>query len=131
MQWLFSRIAMEVNRVAKRTGRLFRDRHFRNALTTRSAVRRALVYVLMNARKHRAQAGASLLPLFDWLDPCSSIGWFEKWHVKDKPPPEDLRQARAGPCPRGAPPTTALLQTGWLYAGGPLRFGEMPVFKLL
>jgi hypothetical protein len=48
MQLLFSRIAFEVNRVIGRSGRLFRDRHHRQELTTPTQTRRALVYVLSN-----------------------------------------------------------------------------------
>jgi putative transposase len=130
MQWLFSQIAFEVNRIARRSGRLFADRHFRHPLRTPSEVRRALVYVLMNGRKHGALHGRSLLPLFEWLDPCSSAGWFEGWREDDRPSSHALAQARAGPCPPGAPPTTWLAEKGWLRGGGPIALGEMPSFKL-
>ena len=49
MQLLFSRIAFAVNRVAMRTGRVFRDRHHRHELSTPTEVRRALVYVICHA----------------------------------------------------------------------------------
>ena len=43
MQRLFSRIAFAVNRVAMRSGSLFRDRHHRHELKTPTEVRSALV----------------------------------------------------------------------------------------
>ena len=57
-QILFSRIALAVNAVAGRRGSLFRDRHHRHELKTPTEVRRALVYILFNTRKH---AGADSL----------------------------------------------------------------------
>ncbi len=132
MQWLFSRIAMEVNRVALRSGRLFRDRHFRQTLESPTQVRRALVYIVMNGRKHGAQQGRSLLPLYEWLDECSTAGFIDKWHPADQPTALALARARAGPCSPGAKPTTWLARTGWWQrGGGALRFGEMPALKLL
>ncbi len=131
LQWLFSRIALEVNRVARRSGRLFRDRHFRRALTSAVGVRRALVYVMMNARKHSARRGASLVRLYDELDPCSSAPWFEHWHADDRPPDKQISSARAGPLPPPARPSTWLARSGWRRGGGPIRFGEAPAFKLI
>jgi putative transposase len=131
MQWLFSRIAQEVNRVTQRSGRLFRDRHFRRALTTATAVRRVLVYVMMNGRKHLAKRGAWLTGLFDHLDECSSMVWFERWHPRDRPPEDAVASARAGPLPPPARPSSWLARSGWLSAGGPIRFGEAPACKLL
>src|SRR4051812_40222937 len=50
LKLLFSRIAFAVNRVARRHGSLFRERHHRRALTTPTEVRRALVYIIFNTR---------------------------------------------------------------------------------
>jgi putative transposase len=129
MQRLFSRIAFEVNRVLRRTGRLFRDRHHREALTSPTHMRRALVYVLFNRRKHLVQKGRSKGDVVHVLDLASSIGWFEGWSKEHRPPEEVLEQIRAGPCKRGAPSTTWLGSVGWIRGGGYLRDDEMPVAK--
>jgi REP-associated tyrosine transposase len=126
MQLLFSRIAFEVNRVARRSGKLFRDRHHRHELATPTEVRRTLVYVLFNNRKHCAETSRR------WeraaLDPCASAVWFDDWAPAARPPPELLAEARAraGPCPLAAADTW-LATVGWKRArGGAIRFDEMP-----
>lgn len=128
MQWLFSRIAFEVNRVAGRSGSLFRDRHHRHELETPSEMRRALVYVLMNRRKHLLQQGVTADGLFRWIDPCSSVGWLpaHAWREGSGPTEAALVKAREGPCPPGAEPSTWLVGGGWKKAGGALRLSEMP-----
>jgi len=127
MQLLFSRIAFAVNRVSRRTGRLFRDRHHRHVLTKPTEVRKALLYVLQNGRKHRLQNGDQSWAVLQWLDKCSSVGWFDGWDNQMHPPSEKLAKIRAGPSPRGAKPTTWLLRKGWRQrGGGPLRFDECP-----
>jgi hypothetical protein len=70
------RLALSVNRVLRRRGRVFADRYHARALTTPGAVRNALVYVLMNFRKHGASGGE--------VDPCSSAPWFDGWRVVAK-----------------------------------------------
>src|SRR5438552_4229112 len=47
------RVARAVNRALGRRGAVWQDRYHARALTTPRAVRHALVYVLMNLRKHR------------------------------------------------------------------------------
>lgn len=68
---LLVRIARALNRLWRRTGRLFGDRFHARALRTPLEVRHALVYVLQNARKHG-------LPLTG-VDSCSSGAWFDGW----------------------------------------------------
>src|SRR5262245_5213471 len=65
------RLARAVNRSLARRGRVFADRYHCRSLTTPRAVRHALVYVLMNIRKH-SDIGPE-------LDPCSSAAWFTGW----------------------------------------------------
>jgi putative transposase len=127
LQYLFSRIALEVNRVEHRHGRLFRDRHHRRALTSPSAVRNALVYVVFNDRKHLLQGGWSAKrDAIDWFDECSSAMWFEDWDPRARPPPDLVARCRDGECPV-ARPRTWLASTGWKRArGGLLRFDEQP-----
>jgi putative transposase len=123
---LFSRIAMAVNRAAGRHGALFRDRHHRHALRTPTEVRNALVYILFNLRKHDARS-YSPAALRTVLDGFSSAPWFTHWHPEARPPPDLLVSARAGSQPGAtSEPKTWLARTGWLRAGGPIRFDELP-----
>ena len=129
MRTLFSRIAFAVNAVARRHGKLFRDRHHRRPLKTPREVRHALVYILFNDRKHRAPASASasvtsLVPA-PALDPCSSAWWFHGWAPWDHPPRELLRSRDDAPT---VEPSTWLARWGW-HRGREahlLRFSETP-----
>jgi putative transposase len=95
------RLARAVNRMLGRRGRVFGDRYHARALTTPRAVRHALVYVLMNARKHlRAGPG---------VDPCSSAAWFTGWRAVRAP-------HGPGPCPV-ARARTWLAAVGWRRHG--------------
>jgi len=128
MQWLFSRMAFEVNRVSGRSGSLFRDRHHRHELETPSEMRRALVYVLMNGRKHLLEQGITAERLYSWIDPYSTAAWLpaDAWRAGARPTERALAKARAGPCPCGAEPLTWLVGVGWKKAGGALRLSETP-----
>jgi hypothetical protein len=64
------RIAMGLNRLMLRRGRVFADRWHQHVLRTPTEVRRALAYVLHNYRKHAAEQGRTLSP--GWRDPFSS-----------------------------------------------------------
>jgi REP element-mobilizing transposase RayT len=122
MRTLFSRIAFAVNAIARRHGRLFRDRHHRHALRTPTEVRNALVYILFNDRKHRAARDAAPPPS---LDPCSSAWWFEAWAPWDRPPDWHHRD---GPEVPTSKPRTWLASWGW-HRGDEkklLRFSETP-----
>jgi hypothetical protein len=127
MKLLFSRIALAVNCVAGRAGKLFADRHHRHELATPTEVRHALVYILFNDRKHhrsgRTTTGAAT------LDNASSAIWVTDWSPNSAPDARVLAQRRAE-YPSGPPVTrgtTWLATTGWRRArGGPLRFDERP-----
>jgi putative transposase len=124
MRTLFSRIAFAVNAIARRHGRLFRDRHHRHELTTPSEVRNALVYILFNDRKHHAVHGSAVPPPPS-LDPCSSAWWFEAWAPSDRPPERNLRDGPEAPTSK---PLTWLARWGW-HRGDEkklLRFSETP-----
>src|SRR6185295_716057 len=96
VQGLAIRIARAVNRALRRKGRLFADRYHAHALKTPRAVRFALRYVLLNARKHAAEHNCqadgrkadgcqadgrkadqdhSATPA-GFVDSCSSAPWF-------------------------------------------------------
>jgi putative transposase len=109
MHGLAIRLALAVNRVLGRKGKVVGDRYHVRPLTTPRQMRASMVYVLLNFRKHlRAPAG---------VDPRSSGPHFSGWH-------------RAPPPPSGAAaavhPTTWVAAIGWKLAGGPLRVEEHP-----
>jgi hypothetical protein len=121
LRTLVSRIALAVNRVAGRRGQLFGDRYHRHDLTSPREVRTALRYILFNTRKH-AQS-------YDPLDAMSSTPWFAHWSPESTPDADRLAAARARWWPQGSPlsaPKTWLAEKGWLRAGGPLAYDEMP-----
>src|SRR5262245_11614977 len=89
MQGLGIRVAKALNRYwRRRVGSVFAERYFSRALKSAKEIRRALAYVLNNARKHGT-----------WFsdkrpDPFSSgpwyLGWFERgtdWTRPSTPPP--------------------------------------------
>jgi hypothetical protein len=78
MQGLKVRIAKALNKFWKRRGTVFSDRYHARILRTPREVRRALLYVLQNARRH----GMRLLG----VDPCSSGAWFDGWAIAVTPP---------------------------------------------
>jgi REP element-mobilizing transposase RayT len=82
VQGLNIRVARAINGRLQRRGRVFADRYHARALQTPRAVRFALRYVLLNARKHqrpprspRASTPSELPTGF--VDPCSSAPWFD------------------------------------------------------
>lgn len=98
-QGLGVRLARAVNRALGRRGRVLEGRFHARACRTPSEVRRALVYVLMNFKKHAR--------VMTTLDPCSSAASFD-----------GFRHARptAARLPVHAP-RTWLLRTGWRRRG--------------
>ena len=99
-QGLAIRVARAVNRALGRRGRVWAGRYHARALTTPRAVRNALVYVLMNSRKHGKVGNG--------LDPCSSARWFTGW----REPVEAT--SRAAPV---AAARTWLARVGWRRHG--------------
>src|SRR5262249_51404936 len=94
------RIARAVNRALGRRGRVWAERYHARALTTPRAVRNALVYVLMNFRKHLGTGPG--------VDDCSSAPWFVGWRgkVEERSTPSPVANAR--PC---------LARLGWRRHG--------------
>ena len=129
-QKLFSRIALAVNAVVGRRGSLFRDRHHRHELKTPTEVRRALVYILFNSRKHAGadSVGNPSSGIFRWFDPLTSAAWFDAWSADSSPPPEAAPRVRErfGPSDPVTKPRSWLAHRGWQRAGGPIRFDELP-----
>ena len=106
--------AKRLNKLLERLGKVWSDRYHSRELTTPSEVRRALVYVLQNVRKHGfAQLGA-------YIDPLTSAVRFTGWNMAVSTGPDpDPFPARA--------PRTWLLGEGWsTRGGGPLSPNERP-----
>jgi hypothetical protein len=109
LRGLAIRLARTVNHTLGRRGRVWDDRYHVRALTTPRAVRHALVYVLMNFRKHLGIAGE--------VDPCSSAPWFTGWRAP---------RAAAAPGPRPvAVARSWLARVGW-QRHGLIGFDERP-----
>ena len=110
MTGLNTRLARAINKAAGSTDQVFATRYDAKELKNPTMVRRAIVYVLHNIKKHAPQ----LAPL---LDPCSSARWFP--YFKEFVPASIL------PSPVRAP-RTWLARVGWLKAGGPISIHEQP-----
>jgi len=110
MRGLMIRAARALNRACERSGPVWADRYHCRELRTPLEVRRALAYVLLNARKHGREVAA--------LDPCSSARWFDGW--RDHSPVVDL----AVDPPAVVASRTWLLDAGW-RRHGLLRFDEV------
>ncbi|HEY1954029.1 MAG TPA: transposase [Polyangiaceae bacterium] len=107
VQGLAIRIARRINGTLGVRGRVWEDRFHSRELATPRAVRNAIVYVLMNAKKHgmRTRAG---------LDPFSSAPWFDGF----------VRSAPLASSPVRSP-STWLASNGWRRRGL-VRFDERP-----
>jgi hypothetical protein len=82
MMAIGARLARAVNRAMARSGQVLADRYHARLLETPREVRHALRYVLLNARRHAAQAvakAAAKLPEGLRIDPASSGRWFDGW----------------------------------------------------
>ncbi len=115
MKAIGARVARAVNRITQRSGRVLAERYHLRLLPTPKEVRGALRYVLLNARRHAAKAGAALRGRIT-LDPASSARWFDGWKrsgpgTHDHQPPPMVRK------PPVARPRTWLLRVGWRRQG--------------
>ena len=115
MRALGIRIARAVNRIADRKGPVLADRYHLQLLPTPRQVRNALRYVLLNARRHTAAAGAKLGG-FLRLDPASSARWFDGWKR------EELKNVVTQGAEHDERPAVARART-WLLAVGWRRWG--------
>ena len=113
MKSLAARFARAVNRALRRSGPVLRDRYHVHVLETPTEVRNAIRYVLLNARRHLAQARRRKKvtgPVR--LDPASSARWFDGWAWR--PRREEPSQVSLSPTSR---PRTWLLRKGWRFIG--------------
>ncbi len=99
------RIALALRRLTGAGGPFVPTRYDARILRSPLEVKRALVYVLQNARKHLAKRG--LRPAWD-VDPYSSARAFDGW---------SRAVAVTGPDPPVSPSGTWLLAVGWRRHG--------------
>jgi putative transposase len=120
------RVAKGLNKLMNKKGSVFVDRFHARPLRTPTEVRRAIVYVLGNAKKHAREdycpnphfAARTQLDA-KWIDPFSSAPFFDGW--------VDAGPVAAGPA-SVQPAKTWLLSVGWRERGGGLiRREEAPV----
>ncbi|MBC8071995.1 MAG: transposase [Deltaproteobacteria bacterium] len=109
MRGLGTRLAIHLNRVLGRKGKLLEDRYHARPLTSPLEVRRGLAYVLNNYRKHAAAHGRWIAA--HWVDPYSSARCFDGWRI---PPVEAVRRSFDLGTSR---PRTWLLCAGWRRHG--------------
>jgi hypothetical protein len=113
MMAIGARLARAVNRYANRTGPVLAERYHLRLLPTPKEVRNALRYVLLNARRHAAEAFRKLHGVR--LDPASSARWFDGWR-RGVSLAADARSASTTTAPvAGA--RTWLLSVGWRRYG--------------
>jgi hypothetical protein len=103
-----ARLARAENRVFGRRGAVFADRYHLHVLRTPVEVRRALAYVLLNARRHLAKMGRPLPR--PSIDPASSGRFFSGWNRRFQP-------ASSLDPPPVSSPHTWLLSVGWRRHG--------------
>lgn len=117
MKSIGARLALAVNRIARRKGRVVAERYHVRLLPTPREVRNALRYVLLDAREHAARSGSPGGAVARLFDPASSARWFEGWKregvVTGRAP---ASRPRAAPSPV-ARARTWLLSVGWRKHG--------------
>ena len=120
MNSIGARLARAVNRVTGRRGPVLDGRYHRRVLGTPREVRRALAYVLLNARRHlqKQRRGARVVSHAPF-DPASSARWFDGWRAQTV-----TRLPERGR-PEVSRPRTWLLRVGW-RRHGLLDPGEAP-----
>jgi hypothetical protein len=99
VQGLTIRLARGINRTIDSKGRVWGDRYHSRELKTPREVRHAVVYVLMNAKKH----GLATPP----IDPFSSAPWCDG--IRGNVPPDDASPVML--------PRTWLGGVGWRRRG--------------
>jgi len=112
MKSIAARLARAVNRVSRRSGAVLDGRYHHRLLRTPREVRRALAYVLLNARRHWAKARARQRPPPPRLDEASSARWFDGWR-----PEAAHRLPEAREDPEVARARSWLLRIGWRRHG--------------
>jgi REP element-mobilizing transposase RayT len=122
MKAIGARLARAVNRIFRRVGPVLADRYHVRVLRTPREVRNALAYVLLNGRRHAAQAGRNLSRSLG-IDPASSGRWFDGWTLEAS----DTTRSSVHPLPPPpvSPPRSWMLSEGW-RRWGLLNLNEVP-----
>ena len=120
MKSIGARLARALNRIAGRSGPVFDGRYHHRSLRTPREVRRALAYVLLNARRHLANARGAARAGAARLDPASSARWFDGWRRGVA-----VFTAQPDAAPEVARPRSWLLRVGW-RRHGLVDPGELP-----
>ena len=108
MKSVGARLARAVNRTSGCSGPVLDGRYHHRSLRSPREVRRALAYVLLNARRHLAKRRRIAHGATTTLDPASSARWFDGWQpqaasrVPDASEPCEVARARSW-----------LLRVGW------------------
>jgi hypothetical protein len=102
-------MARKLNKVLKRSGKVFSDRYFSRILKTPREVRNCIGYVLNNAQRHIFGKKKGLRELT--FDPYSNASTFDGWKKH-----ATLRTLYRGP-PPVIEPKTWLLSKGWRLHG--------------
>jgi len=113
MQGLAIRVARAVNRLLRIRGNVWRERYHAHTLRTPREVRNAIVYVLMNAKKHRR-------PVIG-LDRFSSARWFDG--ILGHTRAEEENTCVASPRTREDENTCVASPRTWLAGVGWRRYG--------
>ena len=112
MKSIGARLARAVNRVGRRRGPVLDGRYHHRSLRSQREVRRALAYVLLNARRHLAKRRGVSRSATAHLDGASSARWFDGWRR------EAARRIRVSSgASEVARPRTWLLRMGWRRHG--------------
>jgi len=112
MKSIAARLARAVNRVAGRSGPVLDGRYHHRSLRSPREVRRALAYVLLNARRHLAKRRHVSSTAASLVDPASSGRWFDGWRSG-----ASVHVPVAVGAPEVARPRTWLLRIGWRRHG--------------
>jgi len=112
MKAISARVARAAQRAFGLAGPVLHGRYHLRILRTPREVRRALAYVLLNARKHWRERYGTSPP--ERLDAASSGRWFDGWRrvPGSREPPSGASEFRDV-----APPRTWLLSVGWRRHG--------------
>ena len=112
MKSIAARLARAVNRVGGRSGPVLDGRYHHRSLRSPREVRRALAYVLLNARRHLAKTRGIARSATAHLDGASSARWFDGWRSRTT-----SRLPEQGTPREVAHPRTWLLRVGWRRHG--------------
>jgi len=122
------RIARYVNDLLSRRGRLWAERWHGRALNTPLEVRKAIVYVLANARKH------ARVPMRAGVDPYSSARWFDGWRdfpaASGVPPPFSEAPRWRDTDPSEQPTSDDFASRTWLCRVGWRRHGLIAIAEM-